>query len=371
MSDRVDPAPAASAPEVFPEDQRAADGSDAPLESSHVVDGSSFAAVRWRTSDLIVGLLILGATIGVSNFFNRHAASTPVVVLIVLGWLLPLLIITAWPIWAYRRGGGVFPWRRPSLKQVLRESLWAIPVTIGTLLLLIVVSSVWQSLSGESVNMEPRMRTVAYSGSLWSLGFFTLATCVGAPLVEELYFRGFLQNALAQRLPLVLAIGLQSFLFALSHDYAGMRFLAVLVLGVVLTAHYLWRRSLLASICLHAGINGVAMLATAVTMLAVANAPVLGLNVTDPEAGLRVSGIYSGGAAHQAGLRPGDVILEFDGQTSANLAQLQDALLKRRPGDVVGLVIERDGERIEIQTTLTSRDKLGDLIPEALPDVTR
>ncbi len=327
--------------------------------------------VRWRTSDLVIGLLILAATTGLTTLLQGHAESVPTVVLIVVGWLLPLVTITAWPIWAYRQGGGRFPLRRPSLRQLLREVLWAMPSTLLTLALLIVVSWVWQTTSGETVAMEPRMRSVAYSGSLSALAIFTVATCVGAPFVEELFFRGFLQNALAQRMPLLLAIAVQSGLFAASHDYTGMRVVAVLVMGIVLTAHYLWRKTLVASICLHAGINGMAMVATALTMFAVSNSPVLGARFDDPEAGLRISGVYSGSAAQQAGLQPGDVLLELNGQGLTDLAHLQDALLPYRPGDVVVLVIERAGERIETSATLTSREKLGDLIPEALSDVAR
>ena len=89
--------------------------------------------------------------------------------------------------------------------------------------------------------------------------FFAIA--IAAPVVEELLFRGFLQNALTKYLPIWGAILLSSFLFALVHlqPYAipGLMSLSI-------AFGYLYHRtgSLRTNIILHMANNIIALLAT-------------------------------------------------------------------------------------------------------------
>jgi S1-C subfamily serine protease len=71
--------------------------------------------------------------------------------------------------------------------------------------------------------------------------------------------------------------------------------------------------------------------------------------------GLRLSGVTPGSPADQAGLREGDVIVEFDGKPVSDLYTYTDALYARKPGDVVKVVVMRGGERRELQVTLGRR----------------
>jgi Zn-dependent M28 family amino/carboxypeptidase len=69
--------------------------------------------------------------------------------------------------------------------------------------------------------------------------------------------------------------------------------------------------------------------------------------------GLLLSGVVAGGPAEEAGLRGGDVIVEFAGQTVANIYDYTYALDVVKIDQPVGVVYLRDGERH--QTTLTPR----------------
>jgi hypothetical protein len=71
--------------------------------------------------------------------------------------------------------------------------------------------------------------------------------------------------------------------------------------------------------------------------------------------GLRVSGVRPGSPADRAGLVGGDVIVEFGGTPVKDLYEYSDALYSKRPGDVVTVVVLRNGERVTLKATLGER----------------
>jgi putative serine protease PepD len=62
---------------------------------------------------------------------------------------------------------------------------------------------------------------------------------------------------------------------------------------------------------------------------------------TGGTAGLFVEAVTAGGPAHQAGLRPGDVIVEVDGEPARSVDALIVKTLKMKPGDVVHVTYVR------------------------------
>ncbi len=78
-------------------------------------------------------------------------------------------------------------------------------------------------------------------------------------------------------------------------------------------------------------------------------------DMTPRDFGLRLTGVREGSPAAQAGLRPGDVVVEFDGNPVADIYAYTYALQAKRPGDVVEIVVERDGERVTVTATLGER----------------
>jgi len=71
--------------------------------------------------------------------------------------------------------------------------------------------------------------------------------------------------------------------------------------------------------------------------------------------GLRLTGVRPGSPADSAGLKAGDVIVEFGGKAVKDLYTYSDALYARSPGDVVKIVFLRDGKRSEATVTLAKR----------------
>lgn len=78
----------------------------------------------------------------------------------------------------------------------------------------------------------------------------------------------------------------------------------------------------------------------------------VGAPVTEP----RVDEVMPGSAAEQAGIRKGDVIVSIDGANIENFADLQQAVITRA-GDQLLVVIERNGERINLNIVPQLREE--------------
>jgi serine protease Do len=91
---------------------------------------------------------------------------------------------------------------------------------------------------------------------------------------------------------------------------------------------------------------------------------VLGVSIMDVDAriagelglervnGIYVDGLMEQGAAREAGIAEGDVIIEVDEQPVGSVAQLQERISQYRPGDQVVIVVIRKSEMREITVTL-------------------
>ena len=71
--------------------------------------------------------------------------------------------------------------------------------------------------------------------------------------------------------------------------------------------------------------------------------------------GMRLTGVTPGSPADRAGLKAGDVIVEFGGTPVTDLYTYTDALRGHKPGDVVRVVALRGGARTSFTVTLTAR----------------
>ncbi|MFN7937414.1 MAG: M28 family peptidase [Bryobacteraceae bacterium] len=71
--------------------------------------------------------------------------------------------------------------------------------------------------------------------------------------------------------------------------------------------------------------------------------------------GVRFSDIRAGSPAAKAGLKGGDILVEFDGKAIQNLYDYTYALRARKPGDVVKVKVMRGGAPMEAEVTLEAR----------------
>ena len=77
----------------------------------------------------------------------------------------------------------------------------------------------------------------------------------------------------------------------------------------------------------------------------------------DELGGVYVASVLDGGAASEAGIRKGDIILDIDGVKLEQTSTLQEQVAKHRPNDKVNLSVKRDGKVKQMEVTL--RNKAG------------
>jgi len=83
----------------------------------------------------------------------------------------------------------------------------------------------------------------------------------------------------------------------------------------------------------------------------------IGIYMEESEEGVRVSRLAENGAAAEAGIKPDDIILSFDGSSIKSTIDLRIGLLDKRPGEKVAVTVLRRGllfgeERIEMDLVL-------------------
>jgi hypothetical protein len=72
-------------------------------------------------------------------------------------------------------------------------------------------------------------------------------------------------------------------------------------------------------------------------------------------AGVRLAGVTPGSPAEKAGALKGDIIVEFGGDSVKDIYAYTAALGKHKPGDIVTVIVLRDGHRVSLAATLGKR----------------
>ena len=72
--------------------------------------------------------------------------------------------------------------------------------------------------------------------------------------------------------------------------------------------------------------------------------------------GVKFSDVREGSPAARAGLKAGDIMIEFDGKAIQNLYDFTYALRAKKPGDEVKVKVTRDGKPLEVTAVLSRRE---------------
>lgn len=125
-----------------------------------------------------------------------------------------------------------------------------VAVGIGVTLLIVRVTGIEVS-SG----MHPIVPLIQNGGG-WRLAPIIATAVIGAPLIEELMFRGFLYRALRSRVGAAASIVISGFFFAGIHPQGILGVPMLAAIGIALAAVREWRGSLVAPVVTHACVNG-------------------------------------------------------------------------------------------------------------------
>lgn len=86
--------------------------------------------------------------------------------------------------------------------------------------------------------------------------------------------------------------------------------------------------------------------------------PLLGVNVSEADAGVLIDAVTEDGPAAEAGLEHGDLITAIDDVSVSSVETLSAAINAHAPGDEISITIERDGETEQFDVTLAERQSL-------------
>lgn len=147
-----------------------------------------------------------------------------------------------------------FAWRRAMARGLVGAALMGLGLLPWVQTLIVVQNHVWPKMVGSQAASTAAMLPLM-AHYPWLL---VLALSLSAAFSEELFFRGPLQRALVRRMPVWVAVGLGSLLFAAVHfDLQGL--LARTVLGVLLAVLVLRGRSIFPAMILHFVYDAVAV----------------------------------------------------------------------------------------------------------------
>lgn len=204
-------------------------------------------AVPWKPIDHWVGILLLALVdaalfVSVSQGVGVQLAQNAGLILIQLAYLLPLVVI-----FAYRRihpkalGFGRFQWSALGIGCGLLPLAYMVILAHNVLLMLLGVDT-------------QGVRVLELFSALESPLWFMLVGVIFAPMVEELFFRGFLFQGFRRQYGWVKGALFSSLIFGAAHlDPAA--FLPTAVLGFLLAYMYHRTNSVWVPILLHVLVN--------------------------------------------------------------------------------------------------------------------
>ncbi len=75
--------------------------------------------------------------------------------------------------------------------------------------------------------------------------------------------------------------------------------------------------------------------------------------------GAFISGVFRGGPADQAGVKPGDILIAVDGHPITDTITMLDAIARLKPGNVAKLKLLRKRDELDLPVKVASRPKAG------------
>lgn len=216
-----------------------------------LAQGRPLIAPRWGIPDAIIPLLGF-VLLSVAVALGGSLLSIPLPWLLLLGIAVPWIALAGWPLLTTAfQGNG--PRIDLGLRLTWSDLGWGVIGGIAALMAGGTIALVLQTIFGEFTSAAGDVgQQLRDEGPLLAVVLFALCVAIGAPLAEELAFRGMAYNALAKRgLSTAWVIAITTVAFSLFH-LEPMRAPILLASGLVLGLLRWKTRSLGAPIVAHA-----------------------------------------------------------------------------------------------------------------------
>lgn len=219
------------------------------------------AEPRWGVLDALIGLAIglVAASIAseiVLNVTGRENLDGISLVAVALLQIPLWAGLAGWPLYVSRRKGNGpvadFGLRSRPGQIAGGFGIGVLAQAVAVPLLYLPIFELFDSLNSDDVSADARELTDRASGV--GVLVLVLVVVVGAPVVEELFYRGLLLRSLDRHLPTSAAVAVSSLVFGLSH-FQGIQFPALFLFGVLAAVLAVRTGNLGASIAAHVGFN--------------------------------------------------------------------------------------------------------------------
>jgi hypothetical protein len=201
-----------------------------------MIETPQMKSARWGLWDVLI-TLGGGIVLGVAAVLLLGALSAPLALQLLVGGLAPWLALAGWPLFVTSvRGNG--PRIDLSLTLSWRDAGSGVVGGVVALIAALVVAVAWAAIFGEFTSAAGEVGAeLTALGNVWLLIVFGLMIAVGAPIAEELAFRGLFFAALRKHgVGPVLSVVITAVAFALFHlepARIGVLLSIGLVLGIV------------------------------------------------------------------------------------------------------------------------------------------
>ena len=323
------------------------------MESQQPSDSAAFRSQTWKTKWLLMGGTFLALWYCVRFLDLRWISRWPTLLFLLVAGLAPQLFLLLFPLFT-RNKENARRIRVPSLPRCLIELAIAVPIVIVTMLALGGLNYLYGKLFPGKTITPDAIRNIAWASPRFAYPMLLFSFTI-APVAEEVFFRGFIYNEFRRRMPKVVAVLVQSFIFGFCHFFGTTHAVIAVALGILITIIYEWRKTLVSPIFVHAGVNFLSAIGVLAMMAEYSNRPTIGIIGGTNDTECIVRQVITNSAASESGIMIGDRIVAFEGQPVANFADLAVAVSTREPDDTVVLSLVRDGQTLDIQVTLKRR----------------
>lgn len=317
----------------------------------------AFAEVPWRWSDLLLGFAPLILMRAISMMPRPEwVTGVPEWIWIPMTAANMIWLLTFPLVMAYRRLGASPRFsERPGILKVGLEALIAMVSIPLMWMLLLACLMVVILVSGKPPSPEFPLAPIVGSPNPWNRIALALLAICAAPIAEECFFRGMLFNKLRRHMSPILAVPLQGVIFGLMHPFGALQVSVISVIGMVLGVVYLWRKTIVTSMLVHAFQNSAALALMLLLVTLMSNSPWLGVGGEAVERGHLITQLAPDGPAAKAGLKVGDIISTLDGKPVSDTASLLQFLLVHKAGDRVSVDYIRAGAKEQLEVILEKR----------------
>jgi membrane protease YdiL (CAAX protease family) len=156
---------------------------------------------------------------------------------------------------------GLMPlFRLGPLKKFLKELLHSILLLL-LLLFILGITRIFLTLVFQvEVKSPEKWDLVRYAPNSVALFSLLLLGFSFMPIVEEVYFRGFLYNALKSRFTIPIALVIQALVFSSIHGYDLANSFLIFIIGIILAVVYEIKKNLLSPVLMHSMKNAIVLI---------------------------------------------------------------------------------------------------------------